>query len=496
MAEPADGGLRRAELLARSARVVAGGAVAGLGLPSLASGKASPLVELRKAIGPGRVVAAGDPRYATVRVPWNRRYDVVRPAAVALPTSPQHVAACISWARKHGVPFAIRGGGHSFAGQSSSKGLVIDLRRLAAVSASQNKARIGAGARLGAVYAALWGAGHRTIPAGTAPTVGIGGLTLGGGHGYLARLHGLACDNLLAAEIVTADGKLRTCNATNEKELFWALRGAGFGSFGVVTSLVFRTTAVGPVTTVSLEWEWARAAEMIDSWTAFMGRAPDELSTSLALRVPPTAAGTPKVAMNGLFAGTKADALATLEPFLAETAPTKVSIIGRSYDVATRYFAGAQSDKRRFIGAASGYAQAPLTASGRGGLIELVTRRRQSPELRGGGAVLFALGGAVGRVPTGATAFAHRHALFSVEFVGLWDSPDETESNRAWFDEARATMSSSLVGAVPNYADPDLPEWKAAYYGNGLARLRKVKRAVDPNNVFRHSQSIPPASNR
>src|SRR5207244_3988155 len=157
-----------------------------------------------------------------------------------------------------GIAFAIRAGGHSFAGQSSTKGLVIDLRRIAGISPSGNKARVGAGAKLGAVYPALWASGHRTIPGGTAPTVGVAGLSLGGGHGFVARKLGLACDSLLAVEIVTADGALRTCNATKEKDLFWALRGAGFGSFGVVTSLLFRTTQIGQVATVSLEWEWAR----------------------------------------------------------------------------------------------------------------------------------------------------------------------------------------------------------------------------------------------
>ncbi|MFN8222379.1 MAG: FAD-binding oxidoreductase [Gaiellales bacterium] len=485
--------LSRQALLAQGARLAAGGAVASLGFPALAGAKTSPVAELRKAIGQARVVVPGDPRYASVRLPWNRRYDTVKPLAVALPASPEHVAACVKWAQKHGIRLAIRGGGHSFAGHSSSTGLVIDLRKLSAVTPSGNKARIGAGARLGDVYARLWSAGQRAIPAGTAPTVGIAGLTLGGGHGFLTRKLGLACDALLAATVVTADGKVRTCSETNEKELFWALRGAGWGNFGVVTSFIFETTEIGPVTTVNLEWAWSRggAADLIEAWTAFMASAPDELSTVLALRLPKTGGDPPKLALNGLYAGPKAAALAALQPFVTATTPTKVNVVARSFSGAVSYFAGAQSEKRRFIGAASAYANTPLSASGRDAVVDLVLSATDEPGVAGGGVILFALGGAVGRVSKGATAFVHRSALFSVEVAALWDTPGETEPVRAWFDTARAVLTPYVSSeAVQNYADPDLAYPQTAYYASNLARLGKLKKAIDPKNVFRHAQSV------
>jgi FAD/FMN-containing dehydrogenase len=322
--------------------------------------------------------------------------------------------------------------------------------------------------------------------------VGLAGQTLGGGHGFLARKLGLACDNLIAAEIVTADGALRTCSATREKDLFWALRGAGFGSFGVVTSLLFRTTSKGQVATVALEWEWPRAAEIVAAWTTFMASAPDELSTVLALRVPATAGGMPRVAMNGLFSGTKAEALSAIEALVTGTMPTKVTVVERRYDAAVRYLEGSQSDRRRFIAAASGYARKPLTASGRSSLVELVAARHADPRLRNGGAVLFALGGAVNRIPKAATSFVHRDARFSVELVGLWEIHARTAANVAWVKQARTTMRPHLSGeVVQNYADPALTGWNKAYYGAHLTRLTEVKRAVDPTNLFRHSQSIP-----
>jgi FAD binding domain/Berberine and berberine like len=483
----------RHEFLVKGAQLAIGGAALGLTAAAPALAKSGPpLAELRKAIGAGRLLVPGDYAYGATRVPWNRRYDSVKPIAIALPGSAAQVAACVKWADKHDVPFAVRSGGHSFAGQSSSKGLVIDLRRLAGISPSGDKARIGAGARLGAVYTALWAAGHRTIPGGTAPTVGVAGLTLGGGHGFLARDLGLACDNVVAMEVVTADGKVRTCNATSNKDLFWALRGAGFGSFGVVTSLTFKTTKLGPVTTVALEWEWPRAPEIVASWTTFMATAPDELSTVLALRVPAIPGGVPRLAVNGLFAGTKAEAQAAIEPLLTATMPTKVTVVERAYDAAVHYFEGSQSATRRFVGAASGYAKTPLTADGRAALVDLVAERHANPSLRNGGAVLFALGGAVGRVPKSGTAFVHRDARFSVELVGLWDAPATSAANIAWINHARATMRPYLSGeAVQNYADPALGDWRKAYYGANLARLVKVKKAVDPGNLFRHTQSIP-----
>ena len=478
----------RQEFLSRSAAVAIGGA----GLGSGALDKKAPLAELRKAIGSSAVVVPGSTGYGAARLPWNRRYETVKPLAVALPGSAAAVAACVRWAARHDIALSIRSSGHSFAGQSSTKGLVVDLRRLRSISVSGDKARIGAGARLGAVYPALWAAGHRTLPGGTAPTVGLAGLTLGGGHGFLARNLGLACDSLLAAEIVTADGALRTCSATRNKDLFWALRGAGFGSFGVVTSLLFRTTSIGKVATVALEWEWPRAAEIVAAWTTFMASAPDELSAVLALRVPATTGGTPRVAMNGLFSGTKAEALSAIEGLVTGTTPTKVTVIERPYDAAVRYFEGSQSDRRRFIAAASGYARKPLTAAGRTALVKLVTARHANPRLRNGGAVLFALGGAVNRVPKGSTAFVHRDARFSVELVSLWDTQAGTAANVGWVNQARNVMRPHLSGeVVQNYADPALAGWKRAYYGANLERLTKVKRAVDPTNLFHHSQSVP-----
>lgn len=438
------------------------------------------------------MVVPGDASYATFRLPWNRRYDPVRPLAVALPRTVQEVQECVRWAVKHDVRLAVRSGGHSTAGQSSTTGLLVDLQRLAGVRVTGDRARVGPGARLAGVYAALWSAGGRTIPAGTAPTVGVAGLTLGGGHGFLSRSLGLACDSLVGAEIVTADGRIRRCSPSSEPDLLWALRGGGQGSFGVVTALEFQTHRMNQVTTCAMEWPWAKAEQVIASWSSFVGGAPDALSCVLALRVPATPGGAPTIALNGLVVGTKGSADAMLESLVTATGPTRVRTVQRDYDVAVRYFEGDQADVRRGIGVASGYARKPLTAAGREAIVAAVEARNADPSLRRGGAVLFALGGAVNRVAPAATAFVHRRALFSVELLALWEGKPEQRRNLDWLAQARTAMRPHLSGeAVQNYADPALANARAAYYGANLPRLVAVKRRVDPANVFRHGQSIP-----
>ena len=315
------------------------------------------------------------------------------------------------------------------------------------ISPSGDKARVGAGARLGSVYPALWAAGHRTIPGGTAPTVGVAGLTLGGGHGFLARKLGLACDNLVAVEIVTADGKLRTCNAAKEKDLFWALRGAGFGSFGVVTSLLFRTTQIGAVATVSLEWEWARATEIVEAWTTFMATAPDELSTVLALRVPAMAGGSPKLgAQRSLprHEGRRARGDPAVrrrhdagqgERHRTDVRRGGALLRGKPVGDATLPRCGVGLRVRAVDGRRPNRARRPRrcaprqpgSSERRCGAVR--SRRRGRPGTEGCDRI---------RPPSA--------ARFSVELVGLWDSPATSAANIAWMDDARSDDHAVPVG--------------------------------------------------
>ena len=201
----------------------------------------------------GALLTPGSPAYDAARRPENRAYADVRPALVLRCCSEADVVQGLTFARETGMPVVPRGGGHCFAGRSSTDGLLLDLSGLSDVAVDGTRATIGAGARLGGVYAALHRRG-RTLPAGCGETVGIAGLTLGGGIGLLGRRYGLTCDRLVAARVVLADGRVVDCGPDAEPDLFWALRGAGGGQFGVVTSLTFDTVAEPLTTRFELRW--------------------------------------------------------------------------------------------------------------------------------------------------------------------------------------------------------------------------------------------------
>lgn len=486
----------RRDLVVRGGRLVGAGAALALGLASRADAGVAPLDELDAALR-GPLLRPGRPGYAVARKPWNARFDDVLPRAVAQPLDTADVQAIVRWAVRHDVRLGVRSGGHSYAGLSSTTGLLVDLSRLSSVMLLANgRAAIGAGAALGHVYSRLWAAGQRTIPAGSCPTVGIAGLALGGGHGFAARAFGLACDNVRVIRIVTADGEAHDVSATSRPNLFWALRGGGAGSFGIVTRLTFATRKVGTVTTFTLTWPWAAAADVVAAWDAFMATAPDELSCVLALRVPPTTGGSPTIAANGMFLGPKPAAAAALAGLTGgDPQPASASLVQRSYGAATSYFAGGQTDRRRIAGS-SRVARAPLGPHGRDALVGAVEQRHADPRLRGGGVVLFAFGGAVGRVPRTGTAYVHRDARYSLELLGLWTSPAAAveAANLAWIRHARLALAPFTSGeALQNYADGGLAGWRRAYYAENLERLVATKRAVDPANRFRHAQSIPTA---
>ena len=201
---------------------------------------------------------------------------------------PQDVSEAILFARRHGLGLGARSGGHSLAGHSTTTGMLVDVSPMRSVSVAGDVATVGAGARLGQVYEALQDHGL-TIPAGTCPSVGVAGLTLGGGLGILGRKYGVTSDRLLGAEIVLADGRILQCDEHHEEDLFWALRGAGAGNFGVVTSLVFRAVPAPDATNFHLAWSFAAASAVVEAWQQWAPTGPDELAASLKI----TAAGDP-----------------------------------------------------------------------------------------------------------------------------------------------------------------------------------------------------------
>ncbi len=269
--------LTRRELLARGARfaLAAGTVPFGGRIADLASARAAGIFQQLAGQLRGSVVLPGHARYNQARLVFDTRFDAIKPRAVVFCESLADVQRTVRWARRHSVRIVPRSGGHSYGGYSTTTGVVVDVSRLNWITLDRHgHAVIGAGARLIDVYAHLAQFG-RTVPGGSCPTVGIGGLTLGGGVGFASRKFGLTCDNLLEATVVLADGSAVVCNASRYPDLYWALRGGGGGNFGIVTRFVFRTHPIGQVAIYTLEWPWSDAKAVVEAWQQVAPHAPD-----------------------------------------------------------------------------------------------------------------------------------------------------------------------------------------------------------------------------
>jgi FAD/FMN-containing dehydrogenase len=426
---------------------------------------------------PGGLVLPGDSGYEQASQSFNTRFDNHRPAAIARCTSVADVQRCVETARDARMPIAARSGGHSYAGYSTpDNGLVVDLRPMADVKVDGDTAVIGGGARLMEVYAALAGAG-RAIPAGSCPTVGIGGLTLGGGIGVTARKYGLTCDKLVAAQVVTADGKQQTVDGG---DLLWALKGGGGGNFGIVTSFTFATVPAPDITVFALTYPAGSTADVIGAWQEWIGQQPDELWSHCVV----SAGSPPTCRVGGAVVGDE-----NLAKQLLRTMPraTSVDIRAKGFLDAMRYFAGcSQRSVAQCRPEAEGgqLGRESFTASSRmldaaidpAVLVDLLNGRSRLDVL------LDSLGGAVGRVAPGDTAYPHRKALASAQIYSTGDASD--------VDEVRDGLPGN-TGYV-NYIDPSMPDWATAYYGDNLPRLRKVAAKYDPDKVFAFAQAVTP----
>jgi FAD/FMN-containing dehydrogenase len=396
-------------------------------------------------------------------------FQDVRASAVASCASAADVVAALACARERGLEVAIRGGGHCFAGRSSTTGLLIDVSPLSSVVVRDGLAVVGTGTLLSELYDALDAHGV-TIPAGCGPTVGIAGLTLGGGLGILGRSYGLTCDRLVAATVVLADGRVVECDADHDHHLFWALRGAGGGQFGVVTSLTFAPVAVGAVTAFHLVWRPAAAAAVIAAWQRWAPDAPDELDASLRLTAE-------AVNLLGAHLGGESDALSLLDRFVAR--------VGADPESAWRRHAPFRAAKESLVGLGSLAEDGPVFSKSeffrRPLPAEAIARLTRCHAGSTGELNFTPWGGAYNRMAEDATAFAHRAERFLVEHAGPLD----------WARESWSIVHAWGAGRVyPNFPDPDLTDWRRAYHGANHERLCRVKRAYDPDGVFRFHQSL------
>ena len=406
------------------------------------------------------------------------------------------MGAALRWLVAKQVPFRVRSGGHSYAGYSTiGGGVVLDLRRLDHVAVAPNGAlaTIGAGAQLIDVYAALAAHG-RTIPAGSCPSVGIGGHALGGGMGLAGRAFGLTADNIVAVRLVTAEGTVKLVDERTDPQLLWALRGGGGGNFGIATEFTLGLHSTpASASWFSVTWPWSQAADALAAWQAWAPHAPDEITSIFHLE---TGAESPVVSVAGQYLG-PGGALAQL--LAALTAGGGALSLGQSSYLAlqvrwagclgvplqschTVNTAPGGTLPRADFAAKSDYVTVPLPAAGREALVSAINLKQGQP---GSGAILFdSYGGAINRVAADATAFVHRDALCCIQYLAY-------DGGGSWLRQTHDRMRPYVSGmAYQNYIDPDLPSWRHAYYGANYGRLVATQRRVDPAHVFRFPQAI------
>lgn len=465
----------------------------------------------------GKLVRPGNPGYPTALQLFNPRFDSVLPAAIAYCASPADVQACLAFARRFGLPLAPRAGGHSYAGYSTTTGLVLDVSHMSTVTVhvDSGTATVGAGARLIDVYAALAQYGL-ALPAGSCPTVGIAGLTLGGGIGVLGRKFGLTCDNLLAAQVVLADGRILTCDGNQEPDLFWALRGGGGRNFGVVTSFTFQTYRVASLSLFTLDWPWSSAANVVNAWQNWAPQAPDELWSNCLLLTTGEKGSNPIIRVNGVYVGDVTPLNSLLQQLISrvgiaplsryvssagllDTMMVEAGCYGKTVSECHLPSQNPQGQLgRETFSARSDYFNTPLPRRAIDLLVGAIANRQASSTPGGGSVILDASGGAINRVAADATAFVHRDGLFSAQYYAGWNTnaPDSVvNANDSWVAQTWLTMRQyASGGAYQNYIDPNLADWKQAYYGANLPRLQRVKSIYDPDDLFHFDQSIPPTT--
>jgi FAD/FMN-containing dehydrogenase len=439
----------------------------------------------------GVVVLPGTDAYEQARPPFVAGFRDPRPEAVVRCAAAEDVAEVIGFARRHRIHTAIRSGGHSFAGYSTTTGIVMDVTPMSAVVVADGVAKVGAGTRLGELYETLLADGV-TVPSGTCPSVGIGGITLGGGHGVLGRAYGLTLDHLLAAEVVLADGRLVECDDHHHPDLFWALRGAGSGNFGVVTSFIFRPRPAPRMTNFGLVWSYRHAAALIAAWQRWVPYAADGLTADVTVGVTDERA----VEVAGAHLGTEQDTSRRLDTLVASVGADPASSFCRdmSYLDTVRFQAGVGGTVpgRSVRFTKSEFFDRPLPGRAIAALVGTFAMPRGPGQSR---TLEFApWGGAYNRRPADGTAFVHRDQLFLLEHLVHLPPEAPAEDRRAaheWVRQSWAAVHPWASGHVyPNFPDPELQDWGQAYYGKNHARLLKVKQTYDPENLFATQQPL------
>jgi len=445
----------------------------------------------------GRLIQAGDADYDSARKVWNGAIDR-DPRVIARCIGTTDVVAAVRFARDHDLEIAIRGGGHNVAGTAvCDDGIVIDLSAMRGVRVDPK------GRRAWVQGGALWGdVDHETQRHGLATTggivshTGVAGLTLGGGVGWLMRKHGLTVDNLLAVDVVTADGELLRASEDEHPDLFWALRGGG-GNFGVVTSFEFRLHSVGPTVVAGpIFWDASDARDVLRCYRDFIRSAPDALGTVVRFGTAPPLAAIPEdlhwrpVLMVGTcYAGPIADGERALRPLRTSRAPI-LDLVGP-----TPYVGFQSALDSTVVHGWSYYWKSTYLPELRDDLIDVLAEHAFSCSSPRSYVAMFHLNGAVSRVADGVTAFGNRQASHAITLDAVWrPGEDFGERDTAWTREFFAALGRFREGVYVNFlgGDEDLGRVREAYGDSVYDRLVDVKTTYDPDNIFHHNQNIRP----
>jgi FAD/FMN-containing dehydrogenase len=459
--------------------------------------RATTAVELDAAFQ-GQQFRPGDDGYDGARAVYNAMIDK-HPALIARCSGVADVVDAVNLAREKQLPLAVRCGGHSVAGKGvCDDGVLIDLSGMKGVHVDRQAgvARANAGA--------LWGEFDRetqlfglATPGGRMTTTGVGGFTLGGGYAWLSTKHGLACDNLISAQVVTADGRVVTASEDENADLLWGLRGGG-GNFGVVTSYEFRLHELGPIVMAGMAVHTIdRAGEVARAWRDWVEGAPEEVCTALGILlappepfVPPKIQGTPVLGVLAMYAGDPDEGEEVLRPLKQEIGPPAIDLIDRIPYMAFQAIVDPFSP-RGWLNYHRGEHLASFPDEAIDAYVEHGARVA-SPMSQ---SIVFRHGGAISRVPEDATASSHRDAPYMWHPIAAWSDPADTEREIAWVRQSSAAIAPFTTGGVYLNFEQDEGEHhvRAGYSPDKYARLVALKDRYDPENLFRINQNIAPS---
>lgn len=497
-------------------RTLLGAGAASIGLVALSSSavlasRRIPWHGLERRLG-GDLVLPDDPEYVIARQLELGQFDEVNPKAVAYCTSTRDVSLVLRFAQDHGLDLAVRSGGHSFGGYSTSPGIVLDLSRMNRVAVGDGRVDIGPGAQNIDVLNGL--APHGLVlGGGGCPTVAAGGFLQGGGFGLLTRPLGMTCDSLVSAEVVLADGSVVTASEEEHEDLFWALRGGGGGSFGVVTGFTATPHTGDRMAMVNLTFGYDRAVEVLDGVASWLADAPDGIGGGAYLRQYDAAPGN-DAAVNVMLSlqGTSEDLAGEADRLLALTGAaldrqdaemTYQQLMAMIYGCAeltedecrrSEKYPDGQLTRPAFgLERTRLFSTAPSNADW-ARVVSAFDDSRRSGQARFLDLHLF--GGRANGPERTATAYVHRDSEFSVNYRVLIEDPDEvteeaTDTATRWVDQGFGTIDPLSNGETyQNWMDPSLEDWRESYYAENHERLVRVANAYDPDTFFTFPQAV------